>query len=161
MRVAGSVRDFPTNAAIGGATVVIGNVTAMTDASGSYSLTVLPGAQHVTIDGESIADVTMTDRTYRGDFYAHVMDCVGRYGTVVDKGTRQPVAGATLSLGGGSSTVTDQTGWFQWNFGCGNRCLGFNTYFLTITHPSYRDAVVESGRGICFVVRGDFELEPR
>src|SRR6266849_6140060 len=91
VRVAGSVLDFRTNAAIGGARVTIGDATVATDDSGVYSLTVPAGNNNVSIDGESIGVVNMKDRTYRGDFYVHGTGCIARYGTVVDSETRQPV----------------------------------------------------------------------
>jgi hypothetical protein len=66
VRVAGTVRDFPTSGTESAATVVLGNggagdVSATTDVSGAYALTVPQGMYHVTINGESIADVTLRD----------------------------------------------------------------------------------------------------
>src|ERR1700704_2342384 len=49
--------------------------------NGTYSLTVPAGDQHISVDGESVADVAMKDRTYRGDFYVQLTGCVARYGT--------------------------------------------------------------------------------
>jgi hypothetical protein len=173
VRVAGTVRDFATSAPVGAATVLIGNggagdITATTDASGAYSLTVLEGMYHVTINGESIADVTLKDPNYRGDFFIRLTDCLGRYGTVLDSRTRQPVSGAAVSVSGGPGpyAVTDQAGWFQQGMGMG--CVrpplsppcGFNTYFLTVTHPGYQEKFVESSRGFCGVRRLDVELDP-
>jgi hypothetical protein len=104
VRVAGTVRDFVTSRTVSAATVLVGNggasdVTATTDVSGAYSLTVPQGMYHVTINGESIADVTLQDPTYRGDFFIQVTGCIGRYGMILDSRTRQPVSGATVSLG--------------------------------------------------------------
>jgi hypothetical protein len=174
VRVAGTVRDFATSGAVSAATVVVGNggagdVSATTDVSGAYSLTVLEGMYHVTINGESIADVTLRDPNYRGDFFIRLTDCVGRYGTVVDSRTRQALSGAALSLSGGSDpyATTDQTGWFQQGMGMG--CVrpplptgpcGFNTYTLKVTRPGYQEKFVESSRGFCGVRRIDVELDP-
>ena len=174
VRVAGIVQDFTTNTAVSAATVVFGDpgagdMTATTDISGGYSLTALPGVYHVTINGESIADVTLRDPSYRGDFFIRLTHCVGRYGMVLDSRTRQPVSGATLRLTGSVYATTDRTGWFQ--EGMGRTCLpppsptlvcgAFNTYFLTISHPAYADRTLESSRGFCSVRRSDVELQPR
>jgi hypothetical protein len=175
VRVAGTVRDFAANTAVSVATVVLGNagtgdITAITDASGAYSVTALEGMYHVTINGESIADVTLKDPNYRGDFFIHLTNCLGRYGMVLDSRTRQPVSGATLSLGGSSPyATTDQRGWFQAGMGTtcvpppstSSVCGNFNTYTLTIRHPAYPDTILESSRGFCFVRRLDVELQAR
>lgn len=161
VQVAGIIRDFQTNAAIAGARVAFGSETATTDSGGRYSLKVEPGSQRVFVDDESVALVTPTARTYRGDFFARVAGCIARYGTIVDKQTHQPVAGATVTAGG-VTTTTDQSGWFRVSLGCpGLACVGSNTTFLTITHPNYVDGSFPAGRGICFVARVDYELDRR
>jgi len=40
-------------------------------------------------------------------------------------------------------------------------CIGFNTTFVTVTHPDYRNGSFVAGRGVCFVERVDYALEPR
>lgn len=176
VRVTGTVREFATSVPVSAATIVLGNggagdLTATTDAAGVYLMTMSEGMYHVAINGESIADVTLKDPTYRGDFYIRLTDCVGRYGMVVDSRTRQPVSGATLLLSGASDPLatTDQAGWFQWGMGkgCGGGPplptgpCGFNTYVLRISHPAYPDTILESSRGFCFVRRLDVEMPPR
>jgi hypothetical protein len=162
VRVTGSIREFPTDGAVSGARVAVGTTTATADANGAYSLMVAAGEQHVSVDGESIADITMNDRTYRGDFYVHLTGCVARYGAVIDKQTRQAVSGANLFFAGSRvPVVTDQTGWFRFSLGCpGTLCVGFNTSFVTITHPDYRDGSGVLGRGVCRVERADYALDP-
>ena len=161
MRIVGSVLDFQTNAAIGGAHVTIGNTTATTDAAGMYSMTVPTGEQSVSIDDESIGFVELKGRTYRGDFYVHAAGCIARYGTVVDSQTRRPVSSAAVSVGGVAGT-TDQAGWFALKLGCpGASCIGFNTTFLSITHPNYVSGSFVAGRGVCGVRRVDYELVRR
>ena len=151
VRVTGSIRDFPSDALVNGARVAIGNATATTDPAGAYSLTVPAGEQRVLVDDQAIANVTMKDRTYRGDFYVHVTGCIARYGTVIDSATRQPIPGASLAFAG-EPVVTDQTGWFRKSLGCpGTLCVAFNTSFVTITHPNYRDGMDVLGRGFCRV----------
>jgi hypothetical protein len=169
VRVSGTISDFQTNAAIGGAHVTIGNATVTTDANGFYFLTVPSGDEQITIDGESIGLVTMPYPTYRGDFYLHVSDCVARYGTVVDRQTRRPISSASVSVAG-LTVATDYSGWFRLNLGCPPAnvlkigtmlCVGFNTTFLSVTHPSYQDGSFVAGRGVCLVERVDYELAPR
>jgi hypothetical protein len=161
--VAGFVLDFPSNSTIGGARVTIGNATATTEPNGFYSLTVPAGEQSISIDGESIGPVKLNDRTYRGDLYVHVTGCIARYGTVVDKRTRRPVAGASLSLRN-LTTDTDASGWFRLTFGCpGMICLGggLGTTLMSVSYPNYQNGSFIAGRGVCFVERVDYELEPR
>ena len=152
----------PTNAAIGSARVTIGSAAATTDSGGAYSLTVPSGDQGVSVDGESLGMITMRDPTYRGDLYAHVTGCIARYGTVVDSQTRRPVSSAVVSINGQLSVSTDYAGWFRENLGCpGTQCLGFNTTFLSITHPNYVTGSFGIGLGVCLVKRVDYELAPR
>ena len=160
--VSGTVRDYQTDAPIRGARVDIGGATATTNDSGGYSLKAQAGSGLiVSIDGEPISSVDLRDRTYRGDFYAHITGCVARYGTVVDKQSRQPVFGARVSVAG-VAVGTDQNGWFRLPLGCsGAECVGFNTTLLSITHPSYVDGSFTAGRGVCFVRRVDYELQHR
>src|SRR5687767_4608777 len=124
VQVAGTIRDFQSNAAIAGARVTVGSETATTDPGGRYSLSVEPGQQRVFVDDESVALITPADRTYRGDFFSRLAGCIARYGTIVDRSTRQPVGGAAVSAGG-VTTATDQTGWFRVSLGCpGSPCVG-------------------------------------
>jgi len=165
VQVAGSVRDFLTNVAIGGARVSIGNATATADPNGVYSLTVPAGEHQVSIDGESIGPASMKDRTYRGDFYVHLNGCIARYGTVVDTRTRRPVANASVSVAGlfpVPTVATDRAGWFRLTLGCsGVTCIGSNTTYVLITHPDYVNRFSGEGRSLCLVQRADYELEPR
>jgi len=167
VRVAGTVRDFATNGTVSAATVVVGNggagdVSATTDASGAYALTVLPGMYHVTINGEAIADVTAKDPTYLGDFFIRATNCRGRYGMILDSRTRRPVSGATVSFTSPSPPLatTDQMGWYQWSFGCGEACGLVTTFTIAVTHPSYVQKIIDGGRGFCDVHRIDVELDP-
>jgi hypothetical protein len=156
VRVTGVLRDVATETLVSGARVTIGEATATTDATGFYSLTVLAGAQHVSVDGESIADVTMKDRSYRGDFYVHVHEgfCTGAYGTVIDSETRQPIAGAVLT--GEYTATSDQTGWFVSRHGCSSLICFGTAPISTIRSPGYRD--LQTSFNYCRVNRADFEL---
>ena len=166
-RVAGTVQDFPTSGAASAATVVFGtggasDARATTDANGVYALTVLPGMYHVTINGESIADVTLRDPTYRGDFFIRATNCIGRYGMILDSRTRQPVSGATVSLGQRPSPLRRRTQRDGINI---NRRLDAVAYadsyyplFLSY-HPGYAQKFIDSGRGFCKVYRIDVDLD--
>jgi hypothetical protein len=161
VQVAGTIRDFQSNTAIAGARVTVGSETTTADPGGRYSLSVEPGQHRVFVDDEAVALITPIERTYRGDFFGRLAGCIARYGTIVDRQTRQPVAGAAVSAGG-ATTTTDQTGWFRLSLGCpGSPCVGSNTTFLTITHPNYVNGSFPAGRGICFVSRVDYELDRR
>jgi hypothetical protein len=161
VQAAGTIRDFQSNAAIAGARVTVGSETAITDPGGRYSLSIEAGQQRVLVDDEAVALITATDRTYRGDFFGRLAGCIARYGTILDRQTRHPVAGAAVSAGG-VTTTTDHTGWFRLSLGCpGSPCVGSNTTFLTITHPNYVNGSFPAGRGICFVSRVDYELDRR
>src|SRR5947208_6968033 len=119
--VAGRVLDFSTHAIVAGAMAAFGTLdsgpfvavgTAISDAAGSYRLTVPTVAQapglrpwYVQVDGASIGRARVTDAAYRGDFFVHPGTCVARYGIVADGLTLRPVAGARVSLLG-SSVIT-------------------------------------------------------
>jgi hypothetical protein len=165
VQVVGAVRDFGTDTGIEGARVIIGTMSATTDVAGFYSLTVLTGEYNVTVDDVPMGMVRMRDRTYRGDFYLNVAGCIGRYGNVLDSQTSRPVSGATVSIYGPvppATTTTDSAGTFKLSYGCaGSVCVGFNTVYVRITHPSYVDGLFGTGRGVCFVSRRDYELVRR
>src|SRR6266545_3727345 len=159
VRVSGRIFEFKTDAAIAGARVSIDGVTATTDASGSYALSVPSGEHTVMVDGTTIAIVVrMFEPNYRGDYYVNPSACSGRYGMVIDKVTRGPVAGATIRTV--ITTSTDDTGWFKLNFGCAP-CLPGNTTGASVTHPKYVDGSFSVGRGVCGMSRNDVELQPR
>src|SRR5262245_49628452 len=158
--VSGIVRDSRSDAAVAGAQVSIGTAAATTDANGFYALTVAPGRLSVVIDGESLDVSDIGAGTYLGDYYIHNDGCIARYGTVVDKRTRRPVPGASVwNPAAPKAAATDQNGWFRLNFGCPGVCIGFNTTFVYVQHPNYKDGSFVAGRGVCFVSRVEYELE--
>jgi len=169
VRITGVVRDFRTNDLVPGALVTIGDVprkpvgAATTDVNGAYSVVVPAGQQLIAVDGEVVGAVILRDQTYRGDLLVHGNGCIGRYGTVVDSGTRRPVVSATASLTG-VTTTTDASGWFTLSLGCpGTICSGldFGTTVLTVTHADYQNGSFVVGRGACRVERVDYELVRR
>ena len=159
VRVLGRILEFKTDAAVAGAHVSIDGVTATTDPAGSYALTLPSGEHTVLVDGAMIAIVQrMFEPNYRGDYYVNPSDCSGRYGMVIDKVTRGPVIGATITTV--ITTTTDNTGWFKLNFGCAP-CLPGNTTSASVTHPKYAEGGFSIGRGVCGMSRNDVELQPR
>jgi hypothetical protein len=78
---------------------------------------------------------------------------------VADALSFQPVAGATVSLGG-RSTVTGADGWYRIDLGCVDDPFNnSNTTFMRVTHPAYREFSRVLGRGIHRVHRIDAELQ--
>ena len=174
LTVSGRVLDFSTNAGVAGAIVLFGTNdgpfaavgTTTTNAAGSYALSV-PTAQvrsvrswSVQVDGASIGQVRLTVG-YRGDLFVHPGTCVARYGIVADRLTLRPVASATVKLLG-SSAITAIDGWYRIDLGCpANGWVGFNTTFMSVTHPDYLDGSESVGRGVYSVRRIDTWLNRR
>jgi energy-converting hydrogenase Eha subunit B len=165
--ISGRVVDYRTQAPIAGGRVefnIDGSPTLIasstTDASGSYVLTVpASGTFVVTVNG-SIVGVALVNRpTYRGDLLVNGADCASRYGTLTDARTARPVAGATVTLAGGTAT-SDADGWYRIDLGC-PASTGFGTTFLSVTHPDYAATQRVAGRGVQGVSRLDVELERR
>jgi Domain of unknown function (DUF1929)/Carboxypeptidase regulatory-like domain len=114
--ITGNIVDSSGNA-IQGASVTGAGLTALTDASGSYSLNNVPGGsvtlvasaagfspatETVTVTtGNTVAASTMTLASNLGNVTGKVMDI-----------TNTPIAGATVTFGGGTAT-TDSTGSFS------------------------------------------------
>lgn len=117
--VSGRIIDYFTDAGVAGAHVAIGGTTpstAVTDASGFYSLSVPAGEQSVVaVDGQTIAIVVQMDfPTFRGGYYVNGTGCAARYGMVVDKTTRRPVSGAAIRVSPGPiAASTDGGGWYN------------------------------------------------
>lgn len=166
--VSGDVLAFSTEAGVPGAVVqfrgdaTAGETLATTDASGRYALS-LPAAGSFTIlvDGQYAGVGRVTGSRYRGDLFIRGGTCISRYGTLADARTLRPVGGATVSMGAGT-TISEPDGWYRIDLGCpATGSIGFNTTFMTVTHPNYakRDQVV--GRGIAGVSRMDLDLERR
>ena len=143
--VSGRVLNFVTNIGVSGATVAFGAVTTVTDAGGSYTLT-LPaiGLYEPLVDGATITHrVRVTGSAYRGDFLVRAGTCVSRYGTIADAGTLRPIAGATVRFNGNGSpesAVSGSDGWYRIDLGCpANGLVGFNTTEMVVSHSNYMD----------------------
>jgi hypothetical protein len=168
----GRVVDFATNAGTSGATIEFGDLdfsgrfvaTARTvsDGTGSYKMNV-SGAGYsalVQIDGMWIGQIQV-NHDYRGDFLVRTGTCVARYGTVADGLTLRPIIGATVTLSG-TSVATGANGWYRIDLGCpSNGLVGFNTTFVSVSHPGYPSRSFIAGRGVFGVSRMDLSLQKR
>jgi hypothetical protein len=175
VRVTGRVLDYGTGSPITGATVTFDNslslppearriVSAVTDASSSYTALVPVGYYQTFVDGQWVGYLHLTSSPYRGDLLGRWGTCVARYGIISDAQTHRPIPGAKVSIGGSvtGNTLTESDGWYRLEFGCpAGGSIGFNTTTLNVTHRSYAPGSASVGRGISGVSRIDVELQPR
>jgi hypothetical protein len=162
LRVSGQVRDYSTGSGVGGITVAFADSSTVTDTDGSYSIPMPSiGTYYPTVDGQRVGTAHVTGASYRGDFLVRAGTCVARYGTVSDPATHKPVSGAMLSLGG-KMTGSGVDGWYRLDYGCpAEGWVGFNTIFMSVSHPDYGDSSVIVGRGIAGVARLDIEMQKK
>jgi len=164
--VSGRVIDFASGVGVSGASVVFGERTAITDASGRYTFDYLASGQYEPrVDGVWMGQSRLTAPGYRGDLLVRPGTCVARYGTLADGGTQRPVAGATVGViapGLNVNTVSGPDGWYRIDLGCpANGLVGFNTTIISVSHPNYLDPVEIVGRGLAGATRFDLDLERR
>jgi hypothetical protein len=166
-RLQGRLTDFASDAPMAGVTLAFGADVAFvdqrttTDAAGAFAIDVPPGRIYAAIDGQIVADlaVHVGGPAFRGDLLGNGGVCISRYGLITDGATFQPVAGANVRLGG-RSIVTGADGWYRIDLGCDVNPIGnFNTTFMYVTHPAYREFSRVLGRGIHRVNRVDAELQ--
>jgi len=166
-RVQGRLTDFSSGSPMAGVTITFGgdvvamSMQATTDSSGAFAVDAPVGKLYAALDGQIVADLAIHfgGPAYRGDLLGNGGVCISRYGLVTDALTFQPVAGATVRLGG-RSMVTGVDGWYRIDLGCVDDPYGnFNTTFMTVTHPAYREFSRVLGRGIHRVNRIDAELQ--
>jgi hypothetical protein len=164
--VSGEVLAFRSQTGVPGAVVQfrgdaqVGETRATTDARGHYvvSLSTI-GSFTVLVDGENVGSGRVTGSRYRGDLLIRGGTCISRYGTLADARTLTPVGGATVSVGG-ETTISEPDGWYRVDLGCPSTgTIGFNTTFMSVTHPSYAPRQQVVGRGIQGVSRIDLDLE--
>jgi hypothetical protein len=99
---------------------------------------------------------------YRGDLLVDTGTCVARYGIVMDARTLRPIAGARLGFAATTESTTASDGWYRIDWGCpSSGTIGFNTTFLSASHPRYTPQQQILGRGIRRVQRLDFLLEEK
>ena len=165
-RVQGRLTDFASAAPMGGVTIAFGldgtalDLRTTTDGNGAFSVEVPAGRVYAAIDGQIVAELAIHvgGPAHRGDLLGNGGDCISRYGVVTDALSFQPVAGATVSLGG-RSVVTGPDGWYRIDLGCVDDPFNnSNTTFMRVTHPAYREFSRVLGRGIHRVHRIDAEL---
>jgi hypothetical protein len=166
-RLQGRLTDFTSDAPLAGVTVAFGadvnavNLTTTTDGGGNYAIDVPTGSLYAAIDGQILASlaVRLGGPAYRGDLLGNGGVCISRYGLITDATTFQPVAGASVRLGG-RTMVTGPDGWYRIDLGCVDDPSGnFNTTFMYVSHPAYREFSRVLGRGIHRVNRIDAELQ--
>jgi hypothetical protein len=168
----GRIVDFTTNAGVSGATVEFGGLdfsgrfvaatTGVSDITGAFKVNVgaAGGYRLVQVDGAWVGQIQLT-RDSRGDFLVRTGTCVARYGTVADGLTLLPITGATVMLSG-TSVLTDANGWYRIDLGCpSNGLIGFNTTFVSVSHPDYPSRSFVAGRGVSGVSRMDLSLQKR
>ncbi|TME80751.1 MAG: hypothetical protein E6I43_13045, partial [Chloroflexi bacterium] len=113
-QLSGTVTDASTSRPIAGATVSAGTGSAITDANGAYTIAGLaPGTYTATATASGYASqstsVTLTTGSTTTQNFALAPNPGTITGTVTDAGTGAPIAGATVSYSGGS-TSTDGSG---------------------------------------------------
>ncbi len=63
---------------------------------------------------------------------------------------------------GAETTISEPDGWYRIDLGCpATGTIGFNTTFMTVTHPNYAKREQVVGRGISGVSRIDLDLDRR
>jgi hypothetical protein len=164
--ISGQVIDFASGAGVAGSSVVFGQQTALTDASGRYRIANLANGQYEPrVDGVQMGQSRVTGPGYRGDLLVRPGTCVSRYGSLADAGTQRPIAGGTVAIVGPGldvRTVSGSDGWYRIDLGCpANGQVGSNTTDLRVSHPNYVDTVRPVGRGVGGVTRLDLDLERR
>src|SRR6266851_1311350 len=115
-RLSGTVSDASTTRPIAGATVSAGTASAVTDANGAYTIAGLaPGTYTATATASGYtsqsASVTLTAGTTTTQNFALAPNPGTITGTVTDAGTAAPLAGATVSYSGGSTTTNSSGGY--------------------------------------------------
>ena len=166
--VSGQVLAFQTQTGVPGAVVQFrgdsqaGETRATTDASGHYVLSLSTvGSFTILVDDMYVGIGRVTGSRYRGDLLVRGGTCISRYGTLADARTQRPVGGATVSVGGGTA-ISEPDGWYRLDLGCPSTgTIGFNTTFMSVTHPNYAPRQQVVGRGIQGVSRIDLDLERR
>jgi len=168
VRISGRLLDFRSQAGIAGAVLLfsrdqqLGNVTTTTLADGSYVVTVpAVGPFTISADGAYLGSAHVTGPAYPGGLLEDSGTCISRYGSVVDARTLRPVVGATVSLLD-ASAPTGIDGFYRIDLGCpSSGPIGFNTTFLSVSHPDYSPGSAVVGRGVAGVRRLDVDLEHR
>ena len=165
--VHGQLLDFATQAARPAMTIRfvddfrVNTGSATTDQTGSYVLSIpAAGSYLVWINETGIGRVRVHGGPFRGELFVDDGTCISRYGTVFNRMSSRPVAGATVSLGQQTAT-TGVDGWYRIDLGCpASRMIGFNTTFIYVTHPRFANYQQIVGRRLYEVQRLDMDIDP-
>ncbi len=133
-----------------------GSQQMVSDANGRYSIQIETGDYSVRLDSGETGLIAARYSPTKGDIFANIANCQGRYGVVFDVSTGRPVAGAKVSLTGGATTAAD--GWFRLDAGCGQTF--FNTTAFVATASGYEGYFELMGRFVSTIVRQDIGLHP-
>ncbi len=159
--ITGTVTDAVSTAAITGATVTAGGITATTNAAGGYSISIAPGTYTVTASAaghvaQSVAGVIVSSgaTTVQNFALAPIIVIANGTitGTVTDASTRAAITGATVTAGGITAT-TNAAGGYSISIAPG-------TYTMTASAPGHNpaSAVVTVKSGV--TIRQNFALAP-
>jgi Carboxypeptidase regulatory-like domain len=167
--VQGTVRDYQTQVPIANAEIFVINRTrsdasyrTVTDGNGHFSLPeparpTIPYS--LTVNAVDVGTGYFTGSGYRGDLFVDSGTCIARYGQVLDAKTMRPIAAASMT--GVGLTTTDSDGWYRIDLGCpASGVIGFTTVALTASCAGYTSLQLIVGRGISHVSRLDFLLTP-
>lgn len=172
-QVQGTVLDYQTQKPVPGAVVafarsqridgtLVDATEAIADANGRYSLPPRRDSRYLfLVNNRYVGDGYPVNPRNRADLMVHTGTCIARYGLVMDAMTFLPIAGARVTSSGFASGTTDSEGWYRIDWGCpASGGIGFNTTFLTATHPAYQSRQQVLGRGVSGVLRSDFTMNP-
>jgi hypothetical protein len=153
--VSGQIIDFVTGAPLPGRQFRFDTQQIVTDANGRYSIEVATGDHSVRLDSGETGSISARYSPTKGDVFANIGNCQGRYGVVFDLSTGRPIAGAKVSLTRSATTGTD--GWYRVDSGCGQTY--FNTTFFVTDAPGYQRYSEFMGRYVNGLVRQDIGLK--
>lgn len=175
LHVSGRIVDFATSQGVAGIEARwlgsspggpnFSSVVSVSDASGAFRVD-LPVADRFLVQfspgGNASALVVVPGKRLETNLLVNAGPCAGRYGTVIDAVTRQPIAGARVTRAG--SAVTDSDGRYMINIGCETRDWGFGTTIISVQHPQYAGTFEFDGRSEHTSASGmrrvDFALQP-
>jgi len=126
----------------------------VTDGNGRYSIEVATGDHSFRLDSGETGSISARYSPAKGDIFANIGNCQGRYGVVFDLSTGRPIAGAKVSLTGSVTTGAD--GWYRIDAGCGQTF--FNTTFFAADAVGYQGYFQGMGRYVNSLTRQDIGL---
>jgi hypothetical protein len=154
--VSGQIIDLATGAPLAGRQFRLGPQQIVTDVNGRYSTEIATGDYSFSLDSGEAGWISARYSPTKGDVFANVGNCQGRYGVVYDLSTGRPIAGAKLDVANSGTSGAD--GWYRIDVGCG-RTL-FNTTFFVANAPGYEGYSQFMGRFVSGLIRQDIGLKP-